>query len=142
MIAKREAIFAAIEARLIALDSVAEVQRMASGDPSRFPALFIEDGGQRATDGEPQATRYTIDLSIEGYVEGAGGSDTHAALNALYAVTSRAIMDDTPVDALSAATVVEIAMRVQVAQLGAVRRMGFQIDYKIEFSAARNDPAA
>jgi hypothetical protein len=139
--AKREAIFAAIEARLNSIASVLEVQRMASGDPSRFPALFIEDGGQRVTDGEPQSSRYTMDVAIEGFVEGGDGSDAHAAINTLYADTVRALFDDSIADALNAATISEVAMRVQTASLGDRRRMGFQIDFEIEFAAARNDPA-
>jgi hypothetical protein len=80
----RELIFAEIESRLTAIDDVAEVERMPSGDPAKFPALHIFDAPQDPIDGEPQASRYGLTAIIEGYVSGGSGAIAHAALNDLY----------------------------------------------------------
>lgn len=134
----RETIFAAIEAALAGTGAT-EIERMPSSDPASFPALHIMDDGQAQTEGEAGSTRYALSLSVEGYVEGSGGSAMHTALNALYAATVAAIMGLIP-------TVAEIEdieegdLRTAVAPLASGRRLAFSQDFIITFATRRGQP--
>lgn len=139
MTAKRESIFAAIEAALNTLSGVATVERMAAGEPSAFPALLIEDTGQQIIPGEVGSTRYLLPVVIEGYVE-SDAATAHAALNALYLDVVTKLLADPPLGGL-ADEISEGAMRVAVAVLASKRRLGFSLDIQIEFSADRENPA-
>jgi hypothetical protein len=137
--ATREIIFAAIEAALNDGTDAEEVDRMPSGDPMRFPALHIQDDGQSEIEGEARATRYGMALSIEGYVEGAGGSAMHSALNALHADVIRSIIGLIP----SVAEIEDIEegdLRVAVAPLASKRRLAFSQDFTITFATRRGQP--
>lgn len=144
MSAVRETLFAAIEAALAS--AAAEVERMPSGDPANFPALHILDHGQaREPETEAGATRYAVQLSIEGYVQhlagGNAGAVAHAALNQLHADTVRAVM--ALVDAVPGLeNIEEEAMRVSVLPLGAVRALAFSADFAATIVTRRGDPEA
>jgi hypothetical protein len=136
----REACFIEIDARLTAIDGVTEVERMPSGDPMSFNALHIFDGGQRAGISESDATRYDMSILIEGYVEGSGGKDAHAEINALYADVVAALMSEPPLGGL-VETIDEGDLQVTVAQLASKSRLAFSLDFKITFPTRRDDPA-
>jgi len=142
MTAKREAIFAEIETRMRAIAGVGEVERMPSGDPTRWPAIGIEDGVQSA-DGntEPGVNRYDLPVTISGFVEGGGGSTAHAAANELYRAVVAAMISDPPLGGL-AEEVTEGDLRMQVAMLADRRRIGFELDFSITFVADKFNPAA
>lgn len=142
MTAHRLAIVEEIEARLLALPSVAEVQINAAGDPSRFPALFIDDSGHVPDEmTEPGVTRYSMNLAIEGYVQGGGGKQAYADLNALYLDVVAALLPEPPLDGL-AEEIDEGPMRIATAILAKETRMGFSMDLKIAFVADRTSPVA
>jgi hypothetical protein len=137
----REQILAILDTRLAALPGLAEYERMASGDPAAFPALILNDNGQSIRETEAGATRYALDLMIEGYVEGGTGASASAALNELHAAVVAAVMSEPPIGGL-AEVIEEGALRVDVATLGGARRLGFALDLTIQFATRRGDPAS
>lgn len=137
MTAIRETIWAAIDATME--DGVEEYERMPSGDPSKFPARHGHDSGQSTIEREAQNSRYSMDVTIEGYVEGQGGADTHAELNALYADTVKRMMALSEFPAVE--SIEEKDFRPGVAPLASTRRMAFSQDFTVIFAARRGDPA-
>lgn len=136
----REAIFAEIERRLLEIDGIGLVERLPSGDPDAFPALAIYDGAQEVVEEGWADTRHRLSLTIEGFVEGGSGSEVHAALSTLYADTVVALITEPPLNGL-AETISEAGLRVSVAELANVKRLGFGLDFAIEFSTERGNPA-
>lgn len=136
----RDQICALIEQRLKEIDGVALVELMPSGDPDDFPALSIYDSGQRPIEYGASATRYEMDITIEGYAEGEGGPAVHASLNSLYGGVVSALLPEPPLGGL-AEEIAEGGMRVSVATLASARRLGFGLDFTIQFSTARENPA-
>lgn len=136
----REQVVAAIEAALAGVD-VAELETMPAGDPVKFPALHIFDAGQNPlNDTEAGVTRYDLALTLEGYMEQAGGAAAYARLNALYRDVVAALMVEPLLGGL-AETIDEGALRLSVAPLAAKPRLGFALDMIITFPARRDDPA-
>lgn len=138
MTAVRETIWLAIDDTMTA--DVAEYQRMPSGDPKSFPARHGLDSGQSTVDREAQNSRYSMDVTIDGYVQGQGGAATHAALNELHADTVRrmmALIDVVP----GIETIEEGDMRPGVAALAAIRSMAFSQDFTVIFTTRRGDPS-
>lgn len=138
MIAVRETIWRAIDEAMS--PEVEEYERMPSGDPAKFPARHADDSGQAVVDREAGTTRYSMGVSIEGYVQGQGGAETHAELNALYADTVTRMM--ALVDHPAIETVEEGDMRPGVAPLASKRRMAFSQDFTIIFATRRGDPTS
>ncbi|MCK0533405.1 hypothetical protein [Sphingobium agri] len=136
----REAIFAAIESRLTAIPSIGRVERMPAGDPDLFPALSIFDGVQEPIERGASHTRHELTITIEGFVEQADGVEAHAGLNDLYAQTVAALLTEPPLGGLID-EINEGGMRVSVAQLASESRLGFGLDFTIQFSTARENPA-
>lgn len=136
----REAIIAAVQQRLEVIDGVEEVKRLPFADPLRFPALHIFDGGHRILDSEPQVTRYVIDLTIEGYLEAAGGEEAHAALQALYAKVVASLLTEPPLGGL-AETIEEGDLRILIAPLAGKSRLCLGLDLAITFPTRRGNPA-
>lgn len=139
MTAIREAVFDVIEAALRAGTTAAEVERMPSADPMRFPALHILDDGQAPQDREAFAARYDMNVSVEGFVEGDGGAAAHGQLNALYAQVVTALVPLVGAEPLIE-NVEEGNLRIAVAPLGSVRRLAFSLDFTVTFSTRRGSP--
>lgn len=141
MTALREQIFAAIEARLAAIVGVAEVMRMPSGDPSRFPALHLFDGGHTPSDsGEEAGTqRQALNVAIDGHVEGGDGATAHGALNALYAAVIEALFTEPVLDGL-ADEIEEAGFKPTVSERASKRRMGFEMDLTVHYATRRGMP--
>jgi len=141
MTAVRESIFAAIEARLAAITGMGEVQRMPSGDPARFPALLLFDGGHSPSEaGEEAGTQnQALRVGIDGYVEGSGGSAAHAALNALYAATIEALFPE-PVLGGAAEEIEEAGLTVTVAERASKRRLAFELELIVHYATRRGMP--
>lgn len=140
MTALREQIWAGLEAALQAGTGAAEIERMPSGDPGRFPALHLHDDGHAPEpETEAFASRYRMAGTIEGFVEGAGGAATHAQLNALYAAMLAAIIAFADSSAFIE-TIDEGAMRVAVAKLGSTRRLAFSHDFELTYVTPRGAP--
>lgn len=138
MTAIRETIIAAVDTALWATSAL-EVERMPSGDPALFPALHIHDDGQSQLEAEAFASRFTLALSIEGFVEGSGGAAAHAALNALHAQAVQAICAlENPAANIEAIEPGDL--RVAVAALSSARRLAFSQDFAITFAHRRGDP--
>lgn len=136
MNAIREEIWLAVDATME--EDVEEYQRMPSGDPKKFPARHGHDGGQATIEREAQNSRYSMDVTIEGYVQGVGGADTHASLNALYADTVKRMIGLIGHPAIE--TVEEGDLRMGVAALASVRSMAFSQDFRVIFATRRGDP--
>lgn len=138
-----EQIFAALDGRLQAVTGLQEYERMPTGDPNRFPALHLFDGGDESTEQEAAATRLSLAVTVEGYVEGASGGAAHDALNALHAKAVAALCNDAGSNLGGLVGNIEIAgrRRVDTPQLGEVRRLGFAQDFTITYATARGDPA-
>lgn len=142
MTAKRFAIIEAIEAAIVEIPGVEEVLVNASGDPTRFNAVFITDNGHASDPNtEPGATRYTMRPTIEGYVKGGDGKESTSNLNDFYLDVIGAIMSDDELQSLCE-VLDEGEMRVATVVLASQRRMGFELELDIQFVADRNNPAA
>jgi len=68
----RDQILAAIEAAIVYL--AVEVEVEPAGDPSAFPALGITDAGHAVLEREVSLTRRAMTVTIDGFVDGAGGN--------------------------------------------------------------------
>ena len=136
----RENIFAEVETRLNAIPRIGSVERLPSGDPDVFPSLSIYDGNQDVAEEGQDYTLHSLTLTIEGFVDGHSGANVHAALSALYADTVVALVDDGTLGGL-AARISEAGMRVSVAELAKTRRLGFGLDFEIQFFTQRGNPA-
>jgi hypothetical protein len=142
MTAKRLAIIEAIEAAVLTVSGIAEVQINASGDPAQFDAIFITDTGHSPdSNTEPGATRYQMRPIIEGYVAGGDGKIATQKVNALYLAVVNAIMADTELQSLCE-MLDEGELRVATVVLSKQRRMGFELELDIQFVADRENPAA
>ena len=140
MIAVREAIFAEIEARLIAIGDADETERLPSGDPISFPARHIYDFGQTQEYSDTGVTRYTLSVVVEGYVAGHSGPEAHGALHALYANTIAVLVSEPPLGGL-VETIDEGDLRIDVADLASERRLAFSLQLTITYPTRRGDPA-
>jgi len=134
----RDQILAAIEAAIA--DLATEVEVEPAGDPSEFPALGITDGGHTVLEHEASLTRRSMTVTIDGFVDGAGGKVPTAERNTLAAAVVAALLADETLGSL-----VEIIddgdYRPVTATLSSVRRLGFTQDFEIQFSTSRADPA-
>lgn len=139
----RETILAEIAARLAALPDVAEFAREATGDPTKFPAIFLTEGPHEGRSGEVQTQRYAMSVLIEGYVAGGDGADAAAARNDLYAASAAAIMSDglNLGNFPGVEDIAEIRFRPSVAELSKARRAAFELELEIQFSTMRGNPA-
>lgn len=141
MTAVRELIFAEVARRLLFDTDAVEVERMAAGDPSAFPAINIEDVGHEADpETEPGSTRYALRIMIEGHVEGAGGADAHAAAHALYLQCLATLLPEPPLGGL-AERIEEGRFQSSPAFLSDARRIGFSLEFTIDFVGVRLSPS-
>ena len=140
MTAIREQILAWIAAAHVALPSQPEVERDPSADPTRYPSYGIVDGGQEPIEREAGTVRYELTVKIEGYVEGGSGTEACAARNALYADTVAIMMAEPPINGL-AELVEEGRLVCDTAELASKRRLGFLVDFTIQYATRRGDPA-
>jgi hypothetical protein len=140
MTAAREQIFAAIDARLTAVDGVEYYQREPTGDPDIFPALALYDGGQGPVDGEVGNDQIALTVTVQGYAEGGAGAAAHAALNELHADVVSALMTLPAIDGL-VETVEVKGLRISVALLASARRLAFAQDFEIQFATPWGDPS-
>lgn len=136
MTAVRETIWLAIDAAMTA--DVEEYERMPSGDPAKFPARHGSDSGQSTIEREAQNSRYSMDVTIEGFVQGQGGAVTHGQLNELYADTVKRMMALSDHPAIE--SIEEGDFRPGVAPLASNRRLAFAQDFTIIFATRRGDP--
>lgn len=140
MTTHRNAIFADVIERLEAIEDAAETELMPSADPVEFPARHVFDGGHTPIDLDASDTRYSLDFTVEAYVEQAGGTEAHAALNDLYTATVCALVSDPPLGGL-VETIDEGALRITVAPLASKQRLAFALDFTVTFATKRDDPA-
>ncbi len=134
----RDQIIDAIEAALLPLALEVEVEP--AGDPSQYPALGINDGGHSPLEHEASITRYAMTVTIDGFVNGSGGKAPTRARNALVAAVGRALLTD-PALAGLVEVIDDADLRFFTAALSSARRLGFALDFDIQFSTSRADPA-
>lgn len=140
MTAVRERIFAEIEARLgaIASPAVAEVRRMPGGDPTRFPALFIFDQGDRIAEDEEETDTmaFVLSVGIDGFVT---GDAPHTAAHALYAAVIEALFPQPVLDGL--ATEIRIVqLDMAVAERAKDHRLGFGLELALHYHTRFGEP--
>lgn len=139
--AARQAVLGAVFARLGEIADIAELDINPSGEPSRFPALYLVEEDQDADDRtEPATTRYGLSLTVEGYVQGGGGAEATAARSALYLAVITALMGDPLHDIVE--EIHEGRMRLATTVLAKERRLGFALGISIIFPAASISPVA
>lgn len=140
MTAVRERIFAAIETRLNAIPSpaVAEVRRMPGGDPSRFPALFIFDQGDRAVEEEEETDcmAFVMSVGIDGFVT---GDAAHTAANALYAAVIEALFTQ-PVLGGLATEIGIVRLDMATAERAKDNRLGFGLELALHYHTRFGQP--
>lgn len=141
-IALLELIHAEFEARLNTIGMLAaEVASTASGDPSKFPAVNLDDSGLQPTIGtELGVTLYEYRLSVEGTVEGSGGPATRAERNALYHAVVAAIMIDTDLGGL-VEEIEESDTKFGVSNLTSKRHASFLTYFIVRFRADQSNPS-
>lgn len=137
-------IFATIDARLDAIDRAESYERFPSGDPDVFPSLAAFDRGDEAIEQEAGTTRLAMTLTVEGYVAGIGGVETHDELLALHADAVAALCGDEGSNLGGLVENIEIAGQriVAIAELSKERRLSFSQDFEIIYSTVRGDPAS
>lgn len=140
MTAVRERIFAAIEARLLAITdpAVAEVRRMPGGDPTQFPALFIFDQGDSIAkeEEETDTMAFVMSVGIDGFVT---GTAPHTAANALYAAAVEALFPQPVLDGL--ATEIRIVrLDMATAERAKDHRLGFGLELAIHYHTRFGEP--
>lgn len=139
-LAVRERIFAAIEAQLDDITSpvVAEVRRMPGGNPTKFPALFIFDQGDRLAEEEEETDcmAFVMSVGIDGFVT---GQAPHTAANALYAAVVEALF----VQPYCAGLVTEIRIiRLDMAPAENAKdyRLGFALELALHYHTRFGEP--
>jgi hypothetical protein len=140
MTAVRERIFVEIEARLAAITSpaVQEVERMPPGDPTRFPALFIFDQGDRLAEEEEETDQmaFVMSVGIDGFV---AGDAPHTAANALYAAVVEALFPQPVLGGL--ATEIQIVrLDMAVAERAKDHRLGFGLELALHYHTRFGEP--
>lgn len=135
----RERIFSEVMTRLRSIQGVT-AEDTPVGDPDTFPWLGAEDRGQRVIQEGAEVTLYAMNILIDGYVQGDGGTDARKALTALYARTITALTADHSFGGL-ADDFNEGDLTIQPAQFAEVRTLGFVLSVEIQFFARRTDPA-
>lgn len=137
----RDSILAAIVVRLQAMTPTpASIKIEPTGDPDKFDAIEIYDGGDTLTEREAMLDRWSMDLTITGIVQGGGGTAPTAARNALDAHVVAALMADDTLGGL----VEQIEAgdrRNSTAVLAEHRRLGFDREFTIQFTTQRRNPA-
>lgn len=139
MTAIREQIFAAMEASLVAIPGVQEVERMPSGDPAAFNALHLFDNGDEPDEGEAGTHRFVMRVGIDGYVSGSGGAAAHAAANQLYAAVVEALFVEPVLGGLASEIDID-SLQVLVAERANARRVAFSLDLSIHYATRRGSP--
>jgi hypothetical protein len=136
----RDHIGDALAAALATVPDVAEIDIEPDGDPTRFDALALYDGGHQVVEREAGLIRCRGTWTIEGYVTGGSGAIARAARNRLHAAAVAAIMADDTLGGL-----VELVepedLRLTTATLASSRRLMFAQDIAIEFTMLRTNPA-
>ncbi len=134
----RDQIIGAIEMAIA--DLAVEVEVEPAGDPSEFPALGITDAGHSVLEHEATLTRRSMTVTIDGFVDGAGGKAPTAERNALLGAVVAALMADETLGGI-VELIEDRDLRLFTATLASVRRLGFAQDFEIQFSTSRADPA-
>ena len=134
----RDTIFAEIEARLTPLASEVEIEP--AGDPVTLPALGITDAGHVVLEREADLTRRLMTITVDGFVDGAGGAAPTAERSALLASVVAALMSDETLGG-TVELIEDGALRMFAAELADQRRLGFAQDFEIQFTTSRADPA-
>lgn len=131
---------AAISAALATVPGDPEIEVEPAGDPSRFPALGVYNGGWRPLEREAGLIRWEMTLFVEGFVQGGGGAAPTAARNALHAAAVAAIMADETLGGL--VELIDLGdLNKSSAVMASQRRLSFGQDFLIQFTTSRTNPA-
>jgi hypothetical protein len=140
MTAVRQRIFDEIETRLKAISSptVREVRLMPSGDPARFPALFIFDQGDAADQDEEEtgAMAFRMSVGIDGFL---AEDDPHRAANELYSAVIEALFPEPVLGGL--ASEIRIGrLDMAAAERAKDNRFGFALELSILYHTRFGEP--
>lgn len=143
-----QGIWTEVDTRLAAVAAAVagSYERMPSGDPDTFPALEGYDHGDSPDEeNDSGGTRLNLEVTVAGLVQGASGAAAHNALIDLHARTVKALCGDASANLGGVAGVESIEIfgrrRVDVAELASKRRLGFEQDFRIQYSTVRGDPS-
>ena len=141
-------IYAEVDARMVAIVQPDDgyYEREPSGDPDVFPALEVYDhGDELLPDQETGATRMELTFTVAGMVVGGSGSAAHDAMLALYGKAVTALCGDagSNLGGVPGVELIELVgrRRVDVAELASQRRLGFEQDFRVQYSTVRGDPS-
>lgn len=137
----REDILAEMASRLQAVAGVQEFARESTGDPTKFPALFLTEGPMESRTLESGTQGYAMSILIEGYVNGGDGAEAAAARNDLYAASAAALLADNQTLGGMVHHIEERRFRPSVAELSNKRRAAFELEVEVQFSTMRGNPA-
>lgn len=129
MTAIREQILVWFEGVCAAVPDVAEVERMPSGDPTKFNALHIHDQGDTPVEEEEETDTeaFWMQVGIDGFVTEASAS---TAANALYASLKERVMVQPPIGGL-AEEIRQGRLDMAVAERAKDHRLGFGVEFNI-----------
>lgn len=138
----RVAILQEAVTRLEAAQIASEVELMPSSDPTPGRALHVHDMGQIVVEGEADARRYRLTFMVEGFATGETASQTHRALNDLYAGTMLALFASDDGQALNglAEQIEDGEMRVMAAHHVSELTQSFSQEFFVFFTTRRGDP--
>lgn len=135
-----DTIDAAFASALATVGGNPEIEIEPAGDPSRFPALEVYGGDWQVEEREADLIRWSMTVTVEGFVEGGGGAAPTQKRNALHADVVEKIMTDQALAGL-----VEIIepgdVRRSHATLSNKRRLNFAQDFYVQFTTSRTNPA-
>lgn len=139
MTAIREQIFVAIVEAIRAKLVTVSITRMPSTDPTKFPAIEIDDLGDVPTTGEAGTSRWVLTFMVSIIVQANTGPEAHAAANAIDAEVIEALFVEPVLGGL--ASEIE-ADRLQPAVApGADRRtIAFERTFNLHYSTRRGMP--
>jgi hypothetical protein len=139
MTARREILIGEVMARLASVPGDPLVLRQPNAQPSTYPALTIDDRGQRRITAGAIHNIYAITLVIGGYVAGQGAAGA-AALNALYAATIRALFADGAQLGGLADVITEGDLTIEGAALDRQFTTFFELILDVQFRSRTHDP--
>lgn len=137
----RDDIDDALEAALTeVVGDPAAIEFEPNGDPGVYPSLAIFNHGDRLIEQDALCERRSMDLTVEGYVAGAGTREGVRARNDLHARAVAAIMAEEQLGGL-----VELIepgeCRRTTLQFDVGGRLTFAQDFTIQFTTSRGNPA-
>jgi hypothetical protein len=141
MTARRETLILEVLARLATVPGVALVVRQPNAQPSTSHTLTLDDRGQQMIEAGAIHNRYVMTLVIGGFITGANGAASAAAINQFYAATIRVLFADGAQLGGAAELVTEGDLQIDTASTDQKFTTFFELALQVQFIARTHDPA-